>query len=157
MQSDEETGRLFLHLKAAHGVMRMALSEALSDVGITLPQLLILRGIELTPAISSAQLARECFVSPQAMVANIARLEAEGLIVRSKGGGRTIETHLTDKGLAIYERAGSRIQSAERYVTQTLGEDTVRALDRGLRELTDCMQKSVVVTTSRSWDVDEEA
>lgn len=147
MQPDEETGRLFLHLKAAQGVMRMALTDALSDIGITVPQLLILRGIEITPAISSAQLARECFVSPQAMVANIARLCS----------GRTIETHLTDKGRAIYDRAGSRIQSAERYVTQMLGEDTVRALDRGLRELADCMQKSVVVTTSRSWDTDEEA
>lgn len=154
-QSDEETGRLFLHLKAAHGVMRAALTDALEDIGITVPQLLILRAIELTPAVSSAQLARDCFVSPQAMVNNIARLEADGLIARSKGGGRILETQLTEKGRAILERAGSRIASAERYVTQMLGEETVQSLDEGLRALTDCMLKSLVVTTSRTWETDD--
>ncbi|HTU71138.1 MAG TPA: MarR family transcriptional regulator [Candidatus Baltobacteraceae bacterium] len=155
MQSDEETGRLFLHLKAAHGVMRAALTDVLDDIGITVPQLLILRAIELTPAVSSAQLARECFVSPQAMVNNVARLEADGLIARSKGGGRVLETHLTEKGQAILERAGSRIASAERYVTETLGEEQVQSLDASLVALTDCMLKSLVVTTSRTWDADE--
>jgi DNA-binding MarR family transcriptional regulator len=148
----EEPGRLFLHLKAAQAVMRAALTDAVSDIGITVPQLLILRAVDRTPAASSAELARACFVSPQAMVANIGKLEAAGLIVRTKGGGRTMETHLTDDGRAVYERAGSRIASAERYVIQTLGEDTVRTLDEDLRALTDCMLKSLVVTTSRTWD-----
>jgi DNA-binding MarR family transcriptional regulator len=91
------------------------------------------------------------------MAANIAKLEAAGLIARSKGEGRVIETHLTDKGRAIFDRAGSRVQSAERYIAEVLGPGTVAELDRTLRELTDCLQKSVVVTTSRSWDSDEEA
>jgi DNA-binding MarR family transcriptional regulator len=148
----EEPGRLFLHLKAAQAVMRAALTDALSDIGITVPQLLILRAVDHTPAASSAELARACFVSPQAMVANVGKLEAAGFIARAKGGGRTIETRLTEKGRAIYERAGSRIASAERYVTQTLGAQTVRRLDEDLRALTDCMRSSLVVTTSRTWD-----
>ena len=72
-------------------------------------QLIILRTIEYNPAISGAQLARDCFVTPQAMAANIAKLEAAGLIARSKGEGRALETHLTDKGRAIFDRAGSRV------------------------------------------------
>jgi len=155
MNPNEETGRLFLHLKAAAATMRAALADSLEDLGITVPQLLILRAVECTPAISSAELARAIFVSPQAMVANIGRLEAAGLIERTKGEGRVLETHLTDKGRAIYDRAGGRIQSAERYVTQTLGEDLVRVLDDGLLKLNDCMAKSLVVTTSRTWDTED--
>lgn len=156
MVPDAETGRLFLHLKAAQATMRAALTDALSDLGLTVPQLLILRAIEMTPAVSSAEIGRQCFVSPQAMVANVGRLEAAGLIVRTPGGGRTLETHLTDKGQAILDRAGARIQSAERYITQVLGDETVRALDEGLVALNDCMLKSLVVTTSRTWESDED-
>ncbi|HTV74281.1 MAG TPA: MarR family transcriptional regulator [Candidatus Acidoferrales bacterium] len=151
---DEDTGRLFLHLKAAQGAARNALDDALSDMGISSQQLLILRAVELSPAISGAQLARECFVSPQTMATTIAKLEAAGLIVRSKGEGRVIETHLTDKGRAIFDRAGSRVQSAERYIAEVLGAGTVAELDRILRDFTDCLQKSLVVTTSRTWDTE---
>jgi DNA-binding MarR family transcriptional regulator len=157
MHADPETGRLFLHLKAAQAAMRAALDDALADIGITSPQLLILRAIDENPRVSSAQLARQCFISPQAMVVNLARLESAGLIVRTpaKSGGRSLETHFTDKGLALFERAGSRVLSAERYVRQQLGDDAVNALDDGLRKLTDALLRSVVVTTSRSWDVQE--
>ena len=153
---DEETGRLFLHLKAAQGAARNALDDALSDLDLTAMQLIILRTIEHNPAISGAQLARDCFVTPQAMAANIAKLEAAGLIARSKGEGRVLEAHLTEKGRAIYDRAGSRVQSAERYIAEVLGTATVAELDRNLRDLTDCLQKSLVVTTSRTWDTDED-
>ena len=156
MESDEETGRLFLHLKAAHATLRAALSDALSDLGLTVPQLLVLRAIEYSPACSSAELGRMCFVSPQAMVSNISKLEAAGLIVRTPGVGRTLETRLTEKGHAALERAGSRVASAERYITQVLGEDRVRALDNGLVALNDCMLKSLVVTTSRTWESDDD-
>jgi len=90
------------------------------------------------------------------MAANIAKLEAAGLIARSKGEGRVLEAHLTEKGRAIYDRAGSRVQSAERYIAEVLGTATVAELDRNLRDLTDCLQKSLVVTTSRTWDTDED-
>ncbi|MGD0967664.1 MAG: MarR family transcriptional regulator [Candidatus Aquilonibacter sp.] len=152
---DDETGRLFLHLKAAQGAARNALDDALSDLGLTSMQLIILRTIEYYPAISGAQLARDCFVTPQAMAANIAKLEAAGLIARSKGQGRALEAQLTEKGHAIFDRAGSRVQSAERYIAEVLGAGTVAELDRNLRDLTDCLQKSLVVTTSRTWDTDE--
>ncbi|HUN29729.1 MAG TPA: MarR family transcriptional regulator [Alphaproteobacteria bacterium] len=154
---DEETGRLFLHLKAANAASRNALDDALSDLGITTQQLLVLRAVEFSPAVSGAQLARDCFVSPQAMAANISKLESAGLITRSKGEGRVLETYLTEKGHAILDRAGSRVQSAERYIAEILGADTIANLDRVLRDLTNCLQKSLVVTTSRTWDTDEEA
>jgi len=83
----------------------------------------------------------------------VSRLEAAGLIVRTPApSGRSIETHLTEKGAALFERAISRARVAERYVVAALGDETVATLNRDLQRLTDCLAKSVVVTTSRSWD-----
>lgn len=152
MTTDRETGRLFLHLKAAQATMRAAMSDALSDLGITVPQLLMLRALELSPGISGAQLARECYVSPQAMVSNLAKLVEAGLIERTKGPGRTYETHLTDNGCAVLDRAASRVLSMERYVAEELGAERVHALDEALVALNDRVQKSLVITTSRVWD-----
>jgi DNA-binding MarR family transcriptional regulator len=154
---DHDTGRLFLHLKATYHAMRAALDDALADLGITAPQLVILRTLDENPAVSSAELARQCFVSPQAMVVSLTRLEAAGLIERTpaKSGGRSLETHFTDKGRALFERAGSRVFSVERYVRQMLGDEDVATLDKDLQRLTDALLKSVVVTSSRTWDTQE--
>jgi len=154
MKPNEENGRLFLHLKAAQAALRAALGDALSDIGITVPQLLILRAIELTPAISSAQLARETYVSPQAMVTNVTKLCEAGLIERSKGQGRTLETRLTPKGHDVLERAADRVEGAVRYVTNRLGAETVQMLDAALLALTEALQDSLVTTTTRAWEDD---
>jgi DNA-binding MarR family transcriptional regulator len=154
MATDREAGRLFLHLKAAQATMRAALTDAVSELGVTMPQLLMLRALDLSPGISGAQLARECFVSPQAMVSNLARLCEAGLIERTKGAGRTFETHLTGKGHAILDRAGSRVLSVERYVTQEIGAERLRELDELLVTLNGVFEKSLVTITTRAWDDD---
>lgn len=155
MESEQEPGRLFLHLKAAQAAMRSALCDAIADLEITPPQLLALRALDRTPAISNAELARQCFVSPQAMVVTLARMEQSGLIERIKGGGRVIETHLTAKGQATFLRAGERIAAAESYLRETIGEGRIDALLDTLQGVTDALLKSHVVTTARSWDVDD--
>jgi DNA-binding MarR family transcriptional regulator len=155
MDTRREHGRLFLHLKAAQAAMRAALCDALSDIGITPPQLLAMHALELTPAISSAELARQCFVSPQAMVVTLTRMEQAGLIERTKGGGRVIETHLTEKGHETLELAAKRIDGAQNYLRTVLGSDRVDQLADLLEEVTDALLKSQVVKTGRSWDLED--
>jgi DNA-binding MarR family transcriptional regulator len=153
MASDPEPGRLFLLLKAAQSSMRSALNDALEDVGITAAQLLILRALDQTPAVSSAELARQCAVSPQAMVVTIARMERDGLLERVKGSGRAIETHLTAEGKSRLERAHHRIAAAEKYLRNAVGSDRVDELCDVLEHVNDAFLKSHVVTTARSWDL----
>jgi DNA-binding MarR family transcriptional regulator len=155
MDTEREPGRLFLHLKAAQTAMRAALCDVLSEIGITPPQLLAMRALERTPRISSAELARQCFVSPQAMVTTLARMEQSGLIERSRGGGRVIETHLTSKGLETLGRAADRIAAAEIYLRETLGSERIDALTDTLEALTEALERSEVVTSARCWDLDE--
>ena len=155
MDSEQETGRLFLLLKAAQAAMHSALADVLDDIGITPPQLMALRALYLTPAISNAELARQCFVSPQAMVVQLTRMEQMGLIERVKGEGRIIQTHLTEKGRITLDRAADRIDAAVHYLRSVVGEDRIEALCETLEDLNNALLKSQVVTTSRSWDLDE--
>ena len=155
MDSEQEPGRLFLLLKAAQAAMRSALADVLDDIGITPPQLLVLRTLYHSPAISNAEMARQCFVSPQAMVVTLTRMEQMGLVERVKGEGRVIETHLTEKGTVTLDRAAARIAAAEAYLRCALGEDRMEMLCDTLDDLNHCLLKSQVVTTARTWDLDE--
>lgn len=153
MPTDPETGRLFLLLKAAQSSMRSALNDALEDVGITAAQLLILRALDQAPAISSAELARQCAVSPQAMVVAITRMEKDGLLERVKGEGRVIETHLTAEGYRRLELAHDRIAAAEKYLRSTVGSARIDVLCDTLDNVNTAFLNSRVVTSSRNWDV----
>jgi DNA-binding MarR family transcriptional regulator len=153
MTSDQESGRLFLLLKAAQTAMRSALNDVLEDIGITAPQLLILRALDQMPAMSSAELSRQCVVSPQAMVVAITRLEKDGLLERVKGEGRIIETHLTDEGKRKLELAHDRITAAENYLRDRIGSDRIDELCETLENVNTAFLKSHVVRTSRSWEI----
>ena len=95
-------GRLFYSLKHAQGRARAALDEAFGQIGLTTPQFLALNAIDENARSSSAELARHSYVSPQAMMTIIARLESSGLIARTPDpqGGRSLETALTQKGVS---------------------------------------------------------
>lgn len=155
MAGDRDPGGLYLRLKAAQAAMRAALTDVLSDIGITPPQLLALRALERSPAISNAELARQCFVTPQAMVTTLVRLQRAGLLERVKGSGRIIETHLTEVGRETLDRAVDRVAEAERYLRDTLGTARVDALRETLEELTSALERTQVVTSVRSWSTDE--
>jgi len=55
---------------------------ALRGLGITTPQYAALTFLDESPGLSSAQLARRAFVTPQTMNRMVANLEAAGLIAR---------------------------------------------------------------------------
>lgn len=150
----ERQGRLFFRLKVAQNVAKAALDAAFDDVGLTTTQFLALVAIEHHATASSAELARRSFVTPQAMIVNVARLEALGLIERSPapGGGRSLETRLTAAGAATLLEAKARAAAIDRYVRERIGDACVTELVGGLEKLATCLSESVTVTTARSWD-----
>lgn len=147
-------GRLFFRLKVAQGICKATLDAAFEEVGLTTTQFLALAAIENHADASSAELARRSFVTPQAMIVNITRLEATGLIERSPapGGGRSLETRLTPKGAELLARAKERTEGIERYIREAMGDSCIAALNDGLLRLTSALTSSVTVTTSRPWD-----
>ena len=69
--------RIMIHLRGQ-------MDELLRPQGLTTAQLVMLRAVQNSPGSSGAQLARECYVTPQSAQASIKQLEALGLIVRGK-------------------------------------------------------------------------
>jgi DNA-binding MarR family transcriptional regulator len=84
-------------------MLSIEFGERFATQDISLPQYLVLSTLHEEPGLSSAEVARRCFVSSQAANVIVARLEATKLIrrVRSKAGGRALEARLTKHGEAI--------------------------------------------------------
>jgi len=85
--------------------MRGRMDELLRPQGVTTAQLLMLRAVRNSPGSSGAQLARECYVTPQSAQALIRHLEDGGFIVREKDRvhGRIVTARITHAGERLLE------------------------------------------------------
>jgi len=145
---------LLSKLKHAQSASRAALEGEFSRIGITIPQFLALAEIDQNANISSAELARQSYVSPQAMMTIVARLEASGSITRTPAahGGRSLTMRLTPKGAALLKEARAHAYAIERYVLDVLGEAAFSQLLTSLDGITDALSAEGTVTTSAPWE-----
>jgi DNA-binding MarR family transcriptional regulator len=87
--------------------MRGQMDELLRPYSVTTAQLQMLRVIRTSPGSSGAQLARECYVTPQSAQALIKHLEDGGFIVRGKDpvNDRIITASITPAGERLLDTA----------------------------------------------------
>ncbi|WP_031470860.1 MarR family winged helix-turn-helix transcriptional regulator [Sciscionella sediminilitoris] len=109
------TARLLAYIKRAEQATQQAKEQALREYGITPAQQAALTIIEEYDGISSAELARQCQVTPQTMNSTVGRLEARGLVDRSPHPmHRTlIELRLTTEGRELFTRADKRVATLD--------------------------------------------
>jgi DNA-binding MarR family transcriptional regulator len=102
-------------LKNAQQSLRTAMDATLRDLGVTTPQYAVLSFLEESPGLSSAQLARRAFVTPQTMNRIVANLEAAALIERGPHAelGRVLEASLTKRGRRLLTECQRRIDDVE--------------------------------------------
>ena len=102
-------------LKRAQQALRGHLDNELRNIGLTTPQYSVLAGLELSAGLSSAELARRAFVTPQTMQSIIAILERAGLIKRMAhpANARVRTTELTPAGRSILRAAHEIVANAE--------------------------------------------
>jgi DNA-binding MarR family transcriptional regulator len=146
---------LLSKLKYAQATTRAALAAEFDKIGLTTPQFLALAAIDENADISSAELARQSFVSPQAMITIVARLESAGLISRapSASGGRSLTMRLTPKGADMLEQARAHAYAIERYIFELLGAQKYEALLGSLDAITDGLSTGTTFTKTTPWDV----
>jgi DNA-binding MarR family transcriptional regulator len=110
--------------------IRGRLDDALSRHGVTTTDYMALSEMRLRRGLSSAQLARIAFVTPQAMNLVIRDLEQRGLIRRtpSQNGGRVLHTSLTQTGLSTLRRCDRALDEIERVMLAALDEEDRRTL-----------------------------
>jgi DNA-binding MarR family transcriptional regulator len=107
---DEAAKAISLTMKRMMTNIRLLLEAELEPDGTTLAQLRMLNALHEETDISSAELARTCYITPQSMQSLVVRAEREGWVKRSPSpkNRRILTTTLTPKGKKVYERAIDR-------------------------------------------------
>ena len=91
------------------------MDATLRDLDVTTPQYAVLSFLVESPGLSSAQLARRAFVTPQTMNRIVANLDAAGLVERGPHAelGRVLETSISKRGRSLLAECQQRIDDVE--------------------------------------------
>jgi DNA-binding MarR family transcriptional regulator len=122
-------------VKRAELAIRSHLEELLRPDALTAPQYTALTALEHSPAMSSAQLARNSFVTAQSMADMITILEERGLIERHRDrtDRRRLAVALTPLGQDLLDRYRDQIRMLEAQMLTGLTKPQIAALRRSLR------------------------
>jgi DNA-binding MarR family transcriptional regulator len=133
--------RLTYLVKRLEMAERARMEEVLQAHGVTLHQYTALSLLERRDGLSSAQLARRHFVTPQAMNQLVATLERDGLIHREPdtANRKILRASLTDAGRATLTACHVAVDELERRMLAGFTPEQERefrtALERSLRGL----------------------
>ena len=125
-------------LKRVQHALRLRMDEALKQTALTTPQYSALSILEASPGLSGAELARQCFVTPQTMNKILANLVAAGLVERRAHPrhGRVLQAHLTKKGSKRLAEAHRVIEDVEERMLANLGRKKRSRFLEALRSCT---------------------
>ena len=135
--------RLTYLVKRLEMAERARMEEVLSAHGVSLHQYTALSLLERRDGLSSAQLARRHFVTPQAMNQLVAVLERDGLIHREPDAAnrKILRASLTDRGRMVLAACHTAVDELERRMlagfTSAQEGEFRAALERSLRGLAD--------------------
>ena len=112
--------------------LRPAVAAQLRPLDLALPEFVCLRILSMFPGRSSAELARETNVSPQAMNHVLRGLQDRGAVTRpaTVSSGRALPAQLTANGRALLKRAEAAVHEADQRVLAKLTAVEQRELRR---------------------------
>ena len=131
MPRTEAASPLLLYmLKQVELAVRARIDEIVRPVGLTAAQYTALTVLERHPDMSSAQLARNSFVTAQSMADMITALEDRKLIERhrDKSDRRRLVVALTDEGRALLDRCRDDVDALEATMLSGLSAAQTKAL-----------------------------
>jgi DNA-binding MarR family transcriptional regulator len=138
-QSEPRTGpRLMYLVKRLEMAERARMEEVLRPHGVTLHQYTALSILERRQGLSSAQLARRHFVTPQAMNQMVATMERDGLIERrpDEVNRKILRAWLTEHGARVLRKCHELVDELE---TRMLTGLTARQAGELQRSLERCL------------------
>jgi DNA-binding MarR family transcriptional regulator len=110
-------------------------------LGITLPQLVVLRAIRMLGEVTTGKLSAAASLSPATVTTILDKLEARGLVVRYRNAEdrRVVHSKLTARGAQMLDGAPPFLH--ERFVSAFAGLDAARqaAVIAALEEVADMM------------------
>jgi DNA-binding MarR family transcriptional regulator len=153
LEERDVSQHLLSKLKHAQLMSRSALEAEFERLGLTISQFLALAFIDENNDISSAELARRSYVSPQAMMTIVARMEAAKLIRRTPAscGGRALCLTLTPEGARLLEEGRGHAAAIEYYLLDLLGPAAYRQLLDALDTVTTALGQAATTTRTAPW------
>ena len=112
-------------LMRVHRALRATVDDTLRPHGFTMPQVAVLFALGRKAGLSTAELARLAFVTPQAMGEVLAGLEAKGFVIRRAhdSHGRILPAELTATGIEARNLCHEVLARAERQMLSDLSAD----------------------------------
>lgn len=130
--------RLTYLVKRLESAVRQNLDAVLSAQGLTTPQYAALSILGRQPGLSSAQLARRSFVTPQSMQVMVAAFVRGGLVERRPDpeNQRILRMSLTDEGRTVLSRSQQAADQIERSMLAGLANARIRDFSETLQTCT---------------------
>ncbi len=127
MTPAERLGRL---VKETQAVLHQRMDEALRPLGLSVAQYACLQTLSASPGATGSELARQVFVSRQAMNVMLQGLERHGLLERSEvpGPRRERGTDLTARGRVALGDAAAAVRAVAVGMTGDLDADETERL-----------------------------
>jgi DNA-binding MarR family transcriptional regulator len=112
-------------LMRVHRALRATIDDTLRPHGFTMPQVAVLFALGRETGLSTAELARLAFVTPQAMGEVLAGLEAKGFVIRRAhdSHGRILPAELTGPGIEARNLCHQVLAKAETQMLSDLSAD----------------------------------
>ena len=131
---EEDAHWLLARLARSFGAVEQ---EAISGLGITLREYVVMTDVQSLPGRSQLAVARAAAVDMSMMVAAVDRLEARGLLVRAAmpADRRIRALSLTDEGRRVLEEAAVAVCAAEQRLLAALSPTRRHELLETLRVL----------------------
>jgi DNA-binding MarR family transcriptional regulator len=138
-----EQGYFGYLLRQAAGASRLTLERALSELGVTPPQFLVLTMLKAYPGLSGADLARVAMLTPQTVGVIIRNLERDGAIRMTPHPvhGRVLQWTLTKRGLSLLERCRKHALALERRLAAGLSGREQAVVRRWLAKIAADLQQ----------------
>lgn len=129
-----ESGYLGYLLRQAQAAARLTLERSLGELGVTVPQFVVLTMLKAYPGLSGAELARVALLTPQTVGVIIRNLERDGAIQKAPHPvhGRKLQWTLTPRGLALLEQCRKRAIAHDQKLAEGLTQKDERVIRQWL-------------------------
>lgn len=124
-----------LGLKRAQHELRLAINAELDALGTNISQLNVLYEINRHPGVSSVDLARLAFLTPQTLGQQVIQMQERVLVERRPGAGRKIRHHLTAAGERLLVAGMERVREVDSKVLTDFSDGELAALVDAFRTI----------------------
>jgi len=138
-----ESGYLGYLLRQAQAAARLRLERSLGELGVTVPQFVVLTMLKAYPGLSGAELARVALLTPQTVGVIIGNLERDGAIRKTPHPvhGRKLQWALTPLGLTLLAQCRKRAVAQERQLAAGLTAKDERVIRHWLARIAVSLQQ----------------